>query len=176
MVIELTKIEKGIGGVKMEEKSTYVDILIMSLKKKISILEKIEDIVFKEEELLKKKDVSLDEVEALQEEKEDELEELEKADDGFQKVYDRVREEFAENKSKYEDEIKTMQGMIKQITDSTTKIQAQEIRNKRMTELFFQQKKNEVKSFKLNHKSASTYTRHLADRTSGQSYFFDSTK
>ena len=104
------------------------------------------------------------------------LEELEKADMGFERVYERVKDAFQENRYLYEAEIKEMQQLIKKITDYTAKIQAQELRNKQLMEYYFQRKKNEVKAFQFNQHSANKYTSHLADRESGVSYFFDNRK
>lgn len=160
----------------MEEKSTYVDILVMALKKKITILEQMDRDSLEQEALLKKQEVSMEEIESTEEKKRISLEELEKADMGFERVYERVKDAFQENRYLYEAEIKEMQQLIKKITDYTAKIQAQELRNKQFMEYYFQRKKNEVKAFQFNQHSANKYTSHLADRESGVSYFFDNKK
>lgn len=160
----------------MEEKSTYVDILVMALKKKITILEQMDRDSLEQEALLKKQEVSMEEIESTEEKKRISLEELEKADMGFERVYERVKDAFQENRYLYEAEIKEMQQLIKKITDYTAKIQAQELRNKQLMEYYFQRKKNEVKAFQFNQHSANKYTSHLADRESGVSYFFDNRK
>ena len=160
----------------MEEKSTYVDILVMALKKKITILEQMDRDALEQEALLKKQDVSMEEIESTEERKRISLEELEKADMGFERVYERVKDAFEENRYLYEVEIKEMQQLIKKITNYTAKIQAQELRNKQLMEYYFQRKKNEVKAFQFNQQSANKYTSHLADRESGVSYFFDNKK
>ena len=160
----------------MEEKSTYVDILVMALKKKITILEQMDRDSLEQEALLKKQEVSMEEIESTEEKKRISLEELEKADMGFERVYERVKDAFQENRYLYEAEIKEMQQLIKKITDYTAKIQAQELRNKQLMEYYFQRKKNEVKAFQFNQHSANKYTSHLADRESGVSYFFDNKK
>ena len=160
----------------MEEKSTYVDILVMALKKKITILEQMDRDSLEQEALLKKQEVSMEEIESTEEKKRISLEELEKADMGFERVYERVKDAFQENRYLYEAEIKEMQQLIKKITDYTAKIQAQELRNKQFMEYYFQRKKNEVKAFQFNQHSANKYTSHLADRESGVSYFFDNRK
>ena len=160
----------------MEEKSTYVDILVMALKKKITILEQMDRDSLEQEALLKKQEVSMEEIESTEEKKRISLEELEKADMGFERVYERVKDAFEENRYLYEVEIKEMQQLIKKITDYTAKIQAQELRNKQFMEYYFQRKKNEVKAVQFNQHSANKYTSHLADRESGVSYFFDNRK
>lgn len=110
------------------------------------------------------------------EEKGELLQQLEQADEGFEKVYARVKEEFAQNKNQYERQIKEMQGMIKEITDLTVKIQAQEVRNRQWMDLYFQNKKKEVRIFRKGSKSMEQYNSHMANRPQGQSYFLDKKK
>lgn len=160
----------------MNEKETYVDILLLSLKKKTSILEKLEVVVMEQEKLLRNPKVQFDQLDENDKQKEELLQELEKADEGFEQVYSRVKEEFAENKYRYETQIKEMQGFIKKITDLTVKLQAQEVRNKQWMELYFQNKKNEVRIFRQGTKSSERYASHMANRTQGQSYFLDKKK
>ncbi len=160
----------------MDEKETYVDILITSLKKKISILERLEKVVMDQERILRNSQTSLEDLDENDKEKGKLLGELEDADEGFEKVYNRVKEEFAVNKYKYETEIKEMQGMIKQITDLTVKLQAQEVRNKQWMDLFFRNKKEEVRIFHKGTKSTERYNSHMANRPQGQSYFLDKKK
>lgn len=160
----------------MSEKSTYVNILMQSLKKKVAILEELDRTVFTMEAILKKSDAQVEEIENVETKREEALEELEKADLGFQRIYERVKEEFAEHRYLYEEEIKSMQKMIRKITDYTARIQAQEIRNKQLLDSYLQKKKKEVRSFKVQHNSANQYTRHLANRTGGQAYFLDDRK
>lgn len=160
----------------MGEKAIYVDVMITALRKKIEILEELERTVFAETDVLKNPQVTIEEIEAKEDKKAKELEELEKADDGFQQVYNRVKDELQSNRLKYEEEIKTMQGLIRTITDCTTKIQAQEFRNKQLMEYFLQSKKREIRAFKSGHKAANQYTNHLPNREMGKSYFFDNKK
>lgn len=160
----------------MDTKETYVDVLITSLKKKISILEKLEKVVMEQERLLRNSQVSMDELDENDKEKGTLLQELENADEGFENVYNRVKEEFVVNKYKYETQIKEMQGMIKQITNLTVRLQAQEERNKQWMELFFRNKKQEVRIFHKGAKSTERYTSHMANRPQGQSYFLDKKK
>lgn len=160
----------------MGEKNIYVDVMITALRKKVEILERLEQAVFTETNVLKKSQVTIEEIEATEDDKAKALEELEKADEGFEQVYNRVKDELQSDRFKYEEEIKTMQGLIRTITDCTTKIQAQEIRNKQLMEYFLQAKKNEVRAFKRKYNATAQYTSHLPNRETGRSYFLDNKK
>lgn len=157
----------------MQETGTYINVLITSLKKKISILESYDKILLEEEAILKRKDKTMEEIEEKEDKKKEYLKVLEQADEGFETVYNRVKEELEDNKNAYETEIKTMQGLIKKITDYTVKIKAQEVRNKQMMELFFQQKKQEIRAYKNNQKTAKNYTNYMTNQVGGQSFFVD---
>lgn len=160
----------------MNKNETYVDVLVTSLRKKIDILEKLDIVIEEQEQILKKPKIEIEQVDENHRKKEKLLDELEKADVGFEKVFSRVKEEMTENKYQYESEIKEMQVYIKKITDLTVKLQAQEIRNKQLMEIFFRNKKNEVRIFNQNNRSAEKYNRNMANRVSGQSYFMDKKK
>ena len=160
----------------MDKNGTYVDVLVTSLRKKIDILEKLDIVIEEQEQILKKPKIEIEQVDENHRKKEKLLDELEKADVGFEKVFSRVKEEMTENKYQYESEIKEMQVYIKKITDLTVKLQAQEIRNKQLMEIFFRNKKNEVRIFNQNNRSAEKYNRNMANRVSGQSYFMDKKK
>lgn len=160
----------------MNKNGTYVDVLVTSLRKKIDILEKLDIVIEEQEQILKKPKIEIEQVDENHRKKEKLLDELEKADVGFEKVFSRVKEEMTENKYQYESEIKEMQVYIKKITDLTVKLQAQEIRNKQLMEIFFRNKKNEVRIFNQNNRSAEKYNRNMANRVSGQSYFMDKKK
>lgn len=158
----------------MNEYATYINVLITSLRKKVSILERLVKVTDEEEILLKKEGVTIEEIEEKEQEKGKYLESLELADEGFEKVFQRIKDEFEENKYQYEEEIKTMQTLIKKITDMTVKIQAQEVRNKQLMEFFFQQKKREIRSFHNSNRSVQQYHQNMVNRNvAGQAYFLD---
>ena len=152
----------------MNEYATYINVLTTSLRKKVSILEKLVKVTDEEEVLLKKEGVTIEEIEEKEQEKGKYLESLELADEGFEKVFQRI-------KYQYEEEIKTMQTLIKKITDMTVKIQAQEVRNKQLMEFFFQQKKRDIRSFHNSKRTVNQYQQNMVNRNvNGQAYFLDS--
>ena len=81
----------------MDAKENYIDILLISLKKKISILEKLDIVVMDQERILRESQVSLEELDENDKQKGSLLQELEDADEGFEKIYNRVKEEFSKN-------------------------------------------------------------------------------
>lgn len=155
---------------------TYIDVLLTSLKEKEQVLIKLDHIVNKENEIIKDPQADIDEIEELQQQKGDLLAEIEQLELGFEKVYERAREELSKERYKYRSQIEQMKKYIKGITDLTVKIQAQEERNRLYMEAFFKKKKREIRQFYQGNRQTAQYYQHSADPVMGQSYFMNSKK
>ncbi len=96
---------------------TYLDMLRDSLKKKLDILNRIMDYQKKESDMLKG---SMD-MEAFDKSINDKValaESIDSLDDGFEQVYDRIRQEMIGNKEKYAVQIKELQDLIAEINEA----------------------------------------------------------
>ena len=58
------------------------------------------------------------------------IEQLELLDDGFQELFDRVKDDLKNHPDIYRDEIAQMQDYIRKLTSKSATIQVQEARNK----------------------------------------------
>ena len=94
--------------------TNYLQIMIDSLKKKTDILIKIVSLNEKQNEILTKEELNQDAFENNMHEKGECIDELEKLDEGFQSVFDRIKEELSSNKQLYFNEIETMKKLIKE--------------------------------------------------------------
>lgn len=119
-------------------------ILVESLEKKSRILDEIikeneaQEALFKQGELdLEALDVSADRMGEL-------AEKLELLDEGFEAVYDRIRDELIENKSIYRGEIRRMQELIGEITGKVAGINAARMRNKLQAEKQFKKSRQQI--------------------------------
>ena len=88
-------------------------------------------------EILKKETFDMEAFDRTVDEKDAFVTELIKLDEGFESLYDRIKEEFARDKSSYAGQIKHLQKLISEITDKNVSIQAEESRNKAMLENYF---------------------------------------
>lgn len=140
---------------------TYIDILLQSLNKKIEVLEEIVRLDELQKEQLVDEERSVDEFDATVESKAACIEQLEHLDSGFQKVYDRVSEEMKDHKEAHAEQIRTMQELIKRITDLSMQIQAQEARNKELMIQKFADVKVKAKSLRTSGKAADEYYRNM---------------
>ena len=90
--------------------SASLDMLEESLQKKIAILEKIEEQNDKQRDVLSvPEEVDEEAFDATVEAKGRLIDEINSLDDGFQSLFDRVKEEIGDHKDQYADQIKRMQ-------------------------------------------------------------------
>lgn len=141
----------------------YLEILEDSLKKKVVVLDEIEDYNSKQEQLLKQEKVSMEELDANMEEKDGLIQKLTDLDEGFETLYERIREQLLTNKDAYKEQIKRIQGLISQVTDKSVSIQAQESRNKRLIEDYFVKEKNQIRQGRQASKTAYNYYKSMSN-------------
>ena len=106
----------------------YLNIMYESLKKKNALLDKIAENCEKQEILLKQEELSFPEFDALMTEKDGQATELSRLDDGFEMLYEKVKEQLQTGKEQYRPQILFMQALIKEITKKSNHIQAMEKR------------------------------------------------
>ena len=140
--------------------SSSLDMLEESLIKKLDILSKIEE----ENEIQKEVLLSMDQ-ERLSEfdqgvDKKGELiDQLDLLDDGFQTLFDKVKDEVNKNREQYKDKIRNMQELIQQITGKSASIEASERRNKKLAEKYFSSVRQELNTSKQTSAAAFNYYR-----------------
>lgn len=108
----------------------YLMIMIQSLKKKIQVLDCIIDANDRQKIGLEDSGLDPDDFDKIVEEKASYIEHLELLDQGFDKLFERVKEEVNQNREAYGAEIKEMQALIAVVMEKSNKIQVQEARNK----------------------------------------------
>lgn len=108
----------------------YVTALEESLNKKLKILEETDVIAKAQAKLLAQDALDYEAFDELMNDRDICLEQLEKLDEGFELVYERVKDELNANREAYASQIKSMQSLITRITELTTSITAQDERNK----------------------------------------------
>lgn len=152
--------------------TNYLQIMIDSLKKKKDILIKIVSLNEKQNEILSKEELNQDAFENNMHEKGECIDELEKLDEGFQSVFDRIKEELSSNKQLYFNEIETMKKLIKEVTELGAKVEVQEAHNKVKVEAMFRKQRQEHKEAKRSASMAKSYYQNMS-RVSDEPQFMD---
>ncbi|MDE5907474.1 MAG: flagellar protein FliT [Lachnospiraceae bacterium] len=154
----------------------YLNILEDSLKKKIDVLKRIQAANEIQTTILKKEPVDLEAFDKTVDEKDLYIEELTSLDDGFESLYEKVKQELDGNRSRYAEQIKRMQGLIADITDRSVAIQAQEARNKALVENCFKVERQNLGKSRKNSKAAYGYYQNMNNKNVPQSHFMDQKK
>ena len=145
----------------MPELKPYLNVLIEGLKKKNAILNKIIVLNNKQAGVINDNN-GLEAFDALVEEKAVLIAELEKVDNGFQSVYDRIKQELNLNSSQYKEEIRTLQGLIREMTDLGVSVETGEMRNKKAIEQYFSYTQKNVNMSRKSVKAASDYYKNMS--------------
>lgn len=153
-----------------------VQILVQSLEKKNRMLEQIIEQNALQEHILKQESFNMDAFEKTIDEQNRMLAELDKLDEGFEALYDRVRENLISNKESYRKEIKYMQDLIQQITDKIVTVNAANLRNQRMAEQQFKKEKNAIRQGVSKSRAAMNYYNNMNKLNSVAPQFYDSKK
>lgn len=156
--------------------STYVDIMIQSLNKKIKVLDEIKKINILQKSILEDDKADADEFDKCVEQKAVLIEQMTQLDSGFDKLFDRVKEAMSTNKEAYADRIKLMQNLIHQITDLSMELQAQEARNKDLMTRKFVAIRERAKTVRTNQKAANQYYQNMMQLNVIDPQFMDNKK
>ena len=103
------------------------------------------------------------------------IDELNSLDEGFQAVFDRVKEDVEEYKANYKELIIRLQELIREATSLSATIQAQESRNKVRVDMKFRQLKSEAKTAKRSVSMANRYYQNMS-KISSEPQFMDQKK
>lgn len=146
----------------MDNNKNYMELLIDSLNKKISILEEIRVKNEKQKEIALSEKFTMEDLDAVADEKLKLIEEMNRLDDGFETMYDRVRDELQNHKETYADQIRRMQQLIQRVVELSTSIEAQEKRIQAAVGEQFNKLKQGVKETRKNSKAVTNYYKNMS--------------
>ncbi len=158
------------------QKDTYIALLEASLVKKSDALDHLILLSMEQEIKIGQETMDEDHFELIFQKKDEMIEIILKLDDGFEQIYQRVKEELHNHPGSYQKEIARLTGLISEVTDKGVTLQAIELRNKTNLELYLQRKRKGIRDSKMNMKSANNYYKNMANQNQQQSYFFDKKK
>ncbi len=151
----------------------YLSILEESLRKKLTVLDKIQTYNEKQYESFSTEDVDMAGFDVAIEEKGKLIEELTKLDEGFETLYANIGEQLQKEKAAYAPQIKVLQELIRQVTEKSVSIQAQEARNKALIETYFSKEKKQIREGRVTSKAAYGYYKSLDKAALEASRAFD---
>lgn len=141
--------------------NTYVEIMLQSLEKKEKVLDSIIVLNQRQRDGLENPLFTPEEFDETVEGKSDLIDQLLQLDSGFEKLFERMKEDLEANREAYADEIRRMQDLIKSITDKSVQVQAQEARNKDLMTRKFASIKQQAKSVRVGGKVLEQYRQNM---------------
>lgn len=135
----------------------YINALIDSLQKKIMLLNQIIEKNEEQYDIAKAEKFDMERFDLNTQNKGHLIKEIEKLDEGFEIVYDRVKEELTEHREQYKSQIELLQTLISVVTNKGVQIQASEARNKTLIENHFKFARQELQKSRVSTKAASSY-------------------
>ncbi len=154
----------------------YLTLLEESLRRKLQVMEEIQKYNMRQQEIFQSGEVDIDKFDEYVAEKGVLIDKLTALDSGFEKLYAKVSEELQGSREQYADQIRTLQGLVTQVTDRSVDIQAQEARNKKLVENFFRRERDGIKIGRKSTKAAIGYYKTMSKTAVVAPQFMDSKK
>ncbi len=155
---------------------SYIAILEDSLVKKADILTHLQLLCQEQSDILDNADMTPEMFDENVQKKEVLITRLANLDDGFEQLYQRVREELASNKEQYRESIRHMQELIRDVTDKSVQIQAIEARNKEKVQTRFGEIRSQIREVKHSGRAVSNYYQTMMKMNAVEPQFWDSKK
>lgn len=155
----------------------YVKMLSDSLDKKADLLRQLQGLNQEQKNILEDSESTPDMLDDNIEKKSDIIDRLDKMDDGFQSLYDKVKDDLSSKGEEYASEIKHMQEQIALITDLSTDIQAKEMQNRELARIKFSHIRSQIRETKHGQKAVASYYASMMNNTGYEdSQFWDKKK
>lgn len=154
----------------------YLTLLEESLRSKLQVLDEIQQYNLRQQEIFQAEEVDIDRFDEYVEEKGNLIDKLNSLDNGFESLYAKVSKQLSENRDQYKDQIKLLQELVTQVTESSVSIQAQEARNKKLIEDFFRKTREDLGMGRKSSKAAYDYYKNMSKSAVVLPQFMDSKK
>jgi flagellar biosynthesis/type III secretory pathway chaperone len=154
----------------------YVNIMIDSLRKKITILDSIIRKNDEQRQIVEAQTTDWDAFDRNADEKSELIDKMEELDQGFDSLFSKVKDllESPSGKQTYSSQIREMQFLITQITEKSVAIQSAESRNKSLIEKRFTESHQRIGQSRTSSRVARDYYRNMQQTQVVAPAFLDS--
>lgn len=139
----------------MEQK--YIRVMLESLNKKEKVLLQLIKKSEEQKDILSEANMNWDRFDINLEEKDILVQEILRQDEGFQGLYDRIKEPLVNKKELYREEISLLQEGIRKVTELGTRLEAMEQRNKKLVEARLAEGRQTIKQSQIGSRAAAEY-------------------
>ncbi len=155
---------------------SYLSVLEDSLRKKLQILDELTVYTTQQQELFQAEELDYAAFDRLVDQKEPLIQKIMELDQGFETVYDRIKDQLIGNKEQYAAQIRTLQSLIGELTDKSVKLQTMEQRNKSAVEQQFRKSREKIRQGRQNHQVALNYYKNMNNSNYVPPQFLDNKK
>lgn len=155
---------------------SYLSVLEDSLRKKLQILDELTVYTTQQQELFQAEELDYAAFDRLVDQKEPLIQKIMELDQGFETVYDRIKDQLIGNKEQYAAQIRTLQSLIGELTDKSVKLQTMEQRNKSAVEQQFRKSREKIRQGRQNHQAALNYYKNMNNSNYVPPQFLDNKK
>lgn len=159
-----------------DNNDNYIDILIRSLEKKIKVLDTIFEENEIQEKILQEEEFDMDAFEKSIDVKAELIDQVSFLDDGFEKMYERIKVMLDEKREDYKEEIKILKDLIKQVTTKSVSVQKKEADNQKLAQLQFAHTKKKLRQVKTSNQMADQYYKSMSKLNYVEPQFMDKKK
>ena len=135
----------------------YLDALIRSRDEKKEVLEALIKSTEQQKNAMEAETPDWPAFDKMLDEKGELIEKLNKLDDGFNAVFDRIKQELLDNKEMYKPEIEKLKEQIREVTDMSTSLQAAEEKNRDLVTRRINESRRQIKQNRTTAKAAGRY-------------------
>ncbi len=154
--------------------SASLDMLEESLVKKLEVMKKLHEENVRQKDLLSDPDnLEMEAFDRTLDTKGKYIEELISLDEGFQSLFDRIKDEVSDHRQDYAEQIRRMQALIHDITDLSASLEAEEHRNKRLAEQYFTVSRNQMNQSRQSSAAAFNYYQTMSNYRNVPPQFMD---
>ena len=154
----------------------YLNIMLDSLIKKEDLLKQIVNYNEQQQQIVTAAEFDEEAFEHNISEKGELVEEILRLDEGFNSVFNRVKEDLQQHKSRYSEALVKLKELVTSVTDLGVQIQAQELRNTQLVEKRFAQMRKELSNAKRATSKANAYYKNANKLNNYESHFLDQKK
>lgn len=154
----------------------YLALLEESLRKKLQVLAEIQKYNLRQQKIFQSNQVDLDKFDEYVAEKGVLIDRLTALDSGFEKLYAKVAEELKTNRQQYAEQIKVLQALVTEVTETGVAVQAQEACNKKLIEDYFKRERDGIRMGRKTSKAAINYYKNMNKSSVVMPVFMDDKK
>lgn len=101
------------------------------------------------------------------------IEKISRYDQGFEQIFARIKDAVIEKKELYRACIERMQKLIGEVTEKAVRIQSLEQKNKVKLEIYFNNRRQQIKNFNVSSRTVSNYYKSMSSGGKADAYFMD---